>query len=368
MTIRKAFGTQTEALGDRQVRVRISTGDVDRAGEVVVQAGLDIGPFVANPVVLWQHDPAQVIGRASNVQLKGGIWEADVDFVPAGISAKADEICGLVKSGFINTVSIGFGPVETEPMNAAQPRGALRYLKSELFEFSFVSVPANRGATVTQRAHSAAAGRPCVKSLYDVGQLAYLLSSLGWLQEEVAWEAEFEGDGSRVPAMLGEAMQQLGATLIAMTAEEVDELLARLPDGGEPEIVLTDDWVMASATPAVRRFRAGWLRVKAAPAAPLPPAALNAAVDKAAPATPDAPELGVALATFRGVVEKAGRVISTANEIELKSARDLIDGVLAQVDGGAGADPMTDEAVTKAASDAAAHRVREAEALALAIV
>jgi len=52
----------------------------------------------------------------------------------------------------VTGVSIGFDPVDMEPMNPAQPRGPQRYLKSELLEISFVAIPANTGAGVVQRA------------------------------------------------------------------------------------------------------------------------------------------------------------------------------------------------------------------------
>lgn len=64
-----------------------------------------------------------------------------------------------------------------------------------------------------------------VKGLWAVARLADLLESLGWLEEDVEWEAEYEGDGSQLPAMLGQVMQAMGAALIAMTQEEVAELL-----------------------------------------------------------------------------------------------------------------------------------------------
>lgn len=71
-----------------------------------------------------------------------------------------------------------------------------------------------------------AAAAPRLRGLYDVAQLAYLLQSLGYATDSAHWEANIEGDDSEVPAMLGEALTSLGKTLIAMTTEEVSELLA----------------------------------------------------------------------------------------------------------------------------------------------
>ena len=288
MIHRSAFGAQASELGPRQVRVICSTEQIDRAGESVVQSGIDLSAYRANPVVLWQHDPAEPIARAVAIDLVGGQLHADVEFPPEGISAAADKICGLIKSGVINAVSIGFNPLVTEPMDPANPGtrkdpGPQRYLKSELMEFSFVSVPANPGALIVARRHaevimtdSAKIAAPVrsktvailiEKGLYGVGRLAALLAELGWAQEDAQWEAAYEEDNSQVPAMLGAALQQLGAVLIAMTQEEVAELIAsfNLPEALEdlPEPVL----VMTAATPPMVKFMSGLKSAMTAPVA-----------------------------------------------------------------------------------------------------
>ena len=62
------------------------------------------------------------------------------------------------------------------------------------------------------------------KGLYQCSQLADLLGDLSWVQDCVEYEAEYEGDGSPVPAMLADIMRAMGDALIAMTTEEVNEL------------------------------------------------------------------------------------------------------------------------------------------------
>ena len=63
------------------------------------------------------------------------------------------------------------------------------------------------------------------RDLGDVGWLAQLLQSLACLQSTVEWEAEIEEDGSPIPQLLAEAIQTLGSILVSMTAEEVAELM-----------------------------------------------------------------------------------------------------------------------------------------------
>lgn len=270
---RKSFAAAPSALADqRQVRVVCSTGEIDRDGEMMVQAGIDLTAYRGNPVVLWQHDPCAPIARCLEIGPVEDRTEALVQFPDPGVSAKADEIYGLILAGVVNGVSIGVDPLQIEPMDPARPLGPVRYMRTELCEFSFVSIPAVRGAGVVARSaggHPRAAAKVAAglvrKSLYDVGSLAYLVSELGWMQQSTAFEAEQEGDGSQVPAMLGEALQQLGAALVAMTAEEVAELLAAAGVAPTP-VVAPDDaaYVEAAATPQMRAFRAGWAAIRRA--------------------------------------------------------------------------------------------------------
>jgi HK97 family phage prohead protease len=403
--VRKAFASQTVDLGPRQIRVICSTGEVDRTGEQVVQSGIDLSGFKANPIILWQHDPEHPIGRASNfVQLPDAL-QMDIEFAPEGVSKKADEICGLVKAGVLNTVSIGFDPIETEAMNPAQAgkrNAPQRYLKIDLMETSIVSIPANKDTVITQRRLRAAnsedwrcapakdldidtesdwdgrdaadrilddagfngdnpdpdkaklgflaydeanatlkgsyklpfadikngklvavasgiraaasrvsqtdipdavkksaqsvidayeekmaeadekaaqqtvvkgvlrrGGAPVVKDLYDIGQLAWLLASLGYAQTSARIETALEGDNSKLPEILAGVMQDLGAALIAMTEEEVAEAIAEAQGtlGQEEQMdgLAVDDAVLVTAgsNPMVRKFRAGFYRTKA---------------------------------------------------------------------------------------------------------
>ena len=63
------------------------------------------------------------------------------------------------------------------------------------------------------------------RSLWHVGWLAMMLDDLGALQTSTEYEAAIEEDGSLVPAQLLAALKSLGDVLIAMTQEEVAEML-----------------------------------------------------------------------------------------------------------------------------------------------
>ncbi|MDA8231098.1 MAG: HK97 family phage prohead protease, partial [Magnetospirillum sp.] len=238
MTLQRKFlstTTSTSGLDERQVRVVASTPAVDRAGDIVVAEGINLAAYKANPVILWNHDPGSPIARCVEIGVNAGQLEAVAQFPPEGTDPLADRVYGLIKAGVVNATSIGFAPVEETPIKG----GGVTVSRSELWEFSFVSVPANPEALVVERSAPAAAPVPAVppprlktKGLYAVSWLAGLLAELGYIEENVAWEAEAEGDASPVPEMLAEALRQLGTALVAMTAEEVAELLGDDADDG----------------------------------------------------------------------------------------------------------------------------------------
>ena len=260
----KAYGVETAALPDRQISVRISTDQVDRSGDVVVQKGIRVDNFKASRTVLWNHDHDHPVASCVEIGLKDGGLVALTQFPEPGISAKADEVYGLLKAGVINAASIGFMPLAAESVDARYPRKGLRINECDLMEFSFVSVPANPGAQVLQRSL-----RPRTRStvpaltrkgLYAVSQLAYILNELGYQVDGAIDEASREGDASTVPDQLRAAMAQLGAALVAMTTEEVNEMLAQrgtnLVDPGDDVMLLSMlRGVLKGAGPTLKQGR-----------------------------------------------------------------------------------------------------------------
>lgn len=126
----------------------ITNETVDRDGDVVVAAGLEIDNYLQNPVVLWGHDTFDApIGRCTSLKRVGDGWEADVEFVPVENpynGAKAEGIRQLLQEGFLHAVSIGFIPKDAE----FNEEGGMEITKAELTEFSIVSVPCNPEALI----------------------------------------------------------------------------------------------------------------------------------------------------------------------------------------------------------------------------
>lgn len=272
--IRKLMPATVTVLGDDEVEVRVSTAIRARDGHILIPQGAKLDNYRRNPVVLWNHDTdLPPVGRSEDLRIEGEQIISRVKFPPASISARADEIRGLTKGGFINAVSVGFDPIDGDPIDATKPRAGMQFTEWELLEFSFCNVPIDAEALVTARAKQTAkpgaadeatdgqtgaegaaatqeraiiikhrrtlervAKVPTFKrGLYEVARLADILSSVGYCTDMAEWEAEIEEDDSQVPAMLGAALKQLGEALIAMTQEEVAELLAMHDEeeGGE---------------------------------------------------------------------------------------------------------------------------------------
>ena len=120
---------------DAEVFTAVASSEVeDRQGEVVKQSGWDLKNFKKNPILLYMHDHTKPIGKATRVWLD----KATNKLMFKGfISEATEELRGykqLMADGILNSFSVGFRPTEMD---------GNQITKSELFEISLVSVPAN---------------------------------------------------------------------------------------------------------------------------------------------------------------------------------------------------------------------------------
>jgi HK97 family phage prohead protease len=158
--MRAAVSAQIKELGENEVEVIISTSAIARDGHILEPAGCDLTNYRANPIVLWQHNPDTPVGRAADLMVDGDRIRARILFAPAGVSPKADEVRGLVKTGIVSGVSVGFDVLDSEPLDPKKPYGGQRFTKWELLECSFCSVPADPGAAVTARTATSPESNP----------------------------------------------------------------------------------------------------------------------------------------------------------------------------------------------------------------
>jgi HK97 family phage prohead protease len=138
-------------LRDDQIEAIIITGQLARDGDVWEPGGCQVTNFLKNPIATWQHLPEEPIGTW-DVRVSNNVV-GTLTFAPTGVSATADRVRGLVKSGVVKGISAGILPIDVEPLNPNRPRDGSRITKYELIEVAVVSIPADTGAGVIARSH-----------------------------------------------------------------------------------------------------------------------------------------------------------------------------------------------------------------------
>jgi HK97 family phage prohead protease len=120
----------------------------DRMGEIIAAAGWQLENFKKNPIALFGHRSDFPIGKWKELHVEKGALRGNLELAPAGTSARIDELRNLIEAGILKAVSVGFQPLEKQPMDEKADRffGPFKYLKQELVECSLVSVPANPNA------------------------------------------------------------------------------------------------------------------------------------------------------------------------------------------------------------------------------
>jgi HK97 family phage prohead protease len=124
----------------------------DRYGDIVMASGWQLAAFRKNPVALYAHDSSALpIGRWRNVQVDGKKLIGTLELAEAGTPAATptvEAIRSLLDQNILKSVSVGFLPLEAEPLDKENPWDGLRVTKAELVECSLVPVPANPSATM----------------------------------------------------------------------------------------------------------------------------------------------------------------------------------------------------------------------------
>jgi HK97 family phage major capsid protein/HK97 family phage prohead protease len=138
-------GPDGEGKQQRVISGVASTPSTDRMGDIVESLGLKF----TNPLpLLWQHKHDQPVGLV----FMDEPTEAGMTFTarfaqvpePGKVKDRIDEALQSIDAGLVRGVSIGFRPIEHSWMD----NGGIRFIKSEVYELSLVTVPANAEATI----------------------------------------------------------------------------------------------------------------------------------------------------------------------------------------------------------------------------
>lgn len=123
-----------------------TTPSVDRVGDIIEPLGVQ---FAKEIPLLWQHKHDEPIGhvRFGEPTEKGIPFDAEIVEVKeeGKLKDRIDEAAQSIKYGLVKAVSIGFRPIEYSFMDD----GGVRYTKTEVYELSAVTIPANADAIIS---------------------------------------------------------------------------------------------------------------------------------------------------------------------------------------------------------------------------
>jgi HK97 family phage prohead protease len=153
----------------RIIRGVATTPSTDRVGDIVEPMGVSF----KNPMpLLWQHQHDKPVGfvKFDKPTREGITFEAELpQIAEAGtLRDRIEEAWQSVKAGLVSAVSIGFRAVEY----AFLDDGGIRFMKTEVYELSLVTIPANADAVITAKNFDADTAS-VIKS-FDVGAPADL--------------------------------------------------------------------------------------------------------------------------------------------------------------------------------------------------
>jgi len=112
----------------------------DRDGDVVTINGIDTTNFLKNPIVLYQHDRRQPIGKVINIQVSQETVKVKCEVY----KDMSKEAYVGVKNGILKTFSIGFIGKNGKYDDT---NDIFYFTETELLEVSVVSIPSNTEAT-----------------------------------------------------------------------------------------------------------------------------------------------------------------------------------------------------------------------------
>lgn len=223
---------------DGSVSFVASTATADRYGDTIDQAGWDTAAYEKNPVLLWAHDYATPpVGKVGRLDKAANLTAKDVTFTSEDQHPFGAQVGRMVAGGFLNTVSVGFLPVEWEERYAEGGQFlGFHFKKMELLEISVVPVPANPQALVEGRAFAKSVAEWADHVGTDAPTIAreYRDTLASWLKsiEDQQARTQDEVDGAAFDEMLT-LLRSIDARLTAIEKALPGGALVRAPVSSE---------------------------------------------------------------------------------------------------------------------------------------
>lgn len=134
-SIRLKMSAPHTIKGKGEFEVIATTDSIDRDGEILTTEGWEFDNYMLNPVILWSHQLDSLpLGAVTNLRVDNN------KVIVNGVFADTEEgqkVRKLYEDGILRTVSVGYIPKQ---------RQGIEITVKELYEVSFVSVPANTDA------------------------------------------------------------------------------------------------------------------------------------------------------------------------------------------------------------------------------
>jgi phage head maturation protease len=153
-------GATIKATGEpaqRTFLARITSGEIDREGEVVQPEGMDASEFLKTSTIFWNHDYDRPIGKATSIKKNSGGIDSDAQIAarPADYVGEfwPDFVWAMIAQGLVKGVSIGFDAIDRR-LATAGDRGAFGpdcksvVSKWKLLEWSIAPLQCNTDAVI----------------------------------------------------------------------------------------------------------------------------------------------------------------------------------------------------------------------------
>lgn len=211
-----------------------TTPSVDRMGDVIEPKG---AKFTLPVAMMWQHgqhdnqDPIGWVREAkvteSGIRVKGEFAKLSE---PQSLKEDLDRAWALVRSGLVRGLSIGFKPLEAEPLKKSN---GLRFTSWEWLELSPVSVAANQDSMFTsfksmadfERAALVKHSVTSVKA-FDLEAQPHLGKGRGIVSLGTRQRPALAGKNLGISMTIKEQITQWEAKLVA-TREQADQIMQK---------------------------------------------------------------------------------------------------------------------------------------------
>jgi HK97 family phage major capsid protein len=217
----------TQGSDPQVVSFVFSDNSVDSYNDTIDARGWEWDKTGAGTVALFGHDPSSVdniVGRAHNIHVQGNRLVGDIHFASAEENPKADVVRRLVLGGFINSVSVGFQPLEWKLANDPSRPGGINFIRQQLLEISVVAIPANSNAITLAR-----------NAGIDVDRVAKMFAAPRSTPSDVASRRAKAAAVKAAAANDNGRFKSLGENVIAILKSERDDVsdsrLVRAPSG-----------------------------------------------------------------------------------------------------------------------------------------